>query len=63
MYRIHFPAVHGQTCVQIFIDTGRSHDLDFPQVSDLAVDMDVVISGTWLTGDLLGIQQCSSSYH
>ncbi|KAJ5112378.1 hypothetical protein N7532_000423 [Penicillium argentinense] len=43
--RIHYPAIHGRTSVQIFIDTGRSHDGEFPQVPDLAVSMDIVISG------------------
>lgn len=43
--RIHFPAIHGRTSVQIFIDTGRSVDGEFPHVPDLAVSMDIVISG------------------
>ncbi|KAJ5725654.1 hypothetical protein N7540_002059 [Penicillium herquei] len=43
--RIHFPAIHGRTAVQIFIDTGRSVDGEFPHVPDLAVSMDIVISG------------------
>ncbi|KAJ6172662.1 hypothetical protein N7470_001729 [Penicillium chermesinum] len=43
--RIHFPAVHGPTAVQIFIDTGQSVDGEFPEVPDLAVSMDIVISG------------------
>lgn len=43
--RIHYPAVHGRTSVQIFIDTGRSVDDEFPHVPDLAVSMDIVISG------------------
>ncbi|KAJ5569807.1 uncharacterized protein N7459_009237 [Penicillium hispanicum] len=43
--RIHFPAIHGRTSVQIFIDTGRSVDGEFPDVPDLAVSMDIVISG------------------
>ncbi|CAI7646168.1 unnamed protein product [Penicillium pancosmium] len=43
--RIHYPVTHGRTSVQIFIDTGRSFDGEFPQVPDLAVSMDIVISG------------------
>ncbi|KAJ6135771.1 hypothetical protein N7512_000931 [Penicillium capsulatum] len=43
--RIHYPAIHGRTSVQIFIDTGRTVDEDFPHVPDLAVSMDIVISG------------------
>ncbi|KAJ5902848.1 hypothetical protein N7495_003376 [Penicillium taxi] len=35
--RIHFPAVHGRTSIQIFIDTGRTFDEEFPHVPDLAV--------------------------
>lgn len=43
--RIHFPLTHGRTAVQVFIDTGRSVDGEFPHVPDLAVSMDIVISG------------------
>lgn len=43
--RIHFPLTHGRTSVQVFIDTGRSVDGEFPHVPDLAVSMDIVISG------------------
>ncbi|KAJ6108460.1 hypothetical protein N7523_009783 [Penicillium sp. IBT 18751x] len=42
--RLHFPAIHGNTSVQVFIDVGRTFDQDFPHIPDLAVSMDVVIS-------------------
>ena len=43
---ICFPKAHGQTCVQIFIKTGRGADVDYAETNDLAVSMDIVISGT-----------------
>lgn len=36
------------TSVQIFIDVGRSFDKEFPHILDLAVSMDVVISGEFM---------------
>lgn len=55
---IHFPAIHGRTSVQIFIDVGRTFDKDFPHVPDLAVSMDVVISGETVDPSLSKRSSC-----
>lgn len=57
LLRIHYPAIHGRTSVQIFIDTGQSFDGEFPQVPDLAVSMDIVISGEPLPPFFRGLER------
>ncbi|KAF2818210.1 hypothetical protein CC86DRAFT_169784 [Ophiobolus disseminans] len=45
MPRICFPQTHGQTAVNLFVHTGKSWDQGYKDLPDLAVQVDVIISG------------------
>ncbi|KAF2757514.1 hypothetical protein EJ05DRAFT_511313 [Pseudovirgaria hyperparasitica] len=45
MPRICFPQIHGQTAVNLFVHTGKSYDQGYDDLPDLAVQVDVIISG------------------
>jgi hypothetical protein len=45
MDRIWFPQTHGQTAVNLFVQTGMSYDQGYNSIPNLAVQVDVIISG------------------
>lgn len=49
MHSICFPQTHGETAVTLFVHTGMSYDLGYQDVPDLAVQVDIIISGRRLT--------------
>ena len=45
MNRICFPQTHGQTSVSVFVHTGMLYDQGYEATPNLAVQVDVIISG------------------
>ena len=45
MDRICFPQIHGHTAVNLFVHTGMFYDQGYKDLPNLAVQVDVIISG------------------
>jgi len=45
MSSICFPQTHGQAAVNLFVYTGMTHDHGYKDLLDVAVQVDVIISG------------------